>query len=69
MLIKVKEIDNIKYVLIFVSDGFFDFIFDFMLVNFFYGKFWKVDQDKILVGRKKEVKDNRFLVKYQGEEL
>lgn len=43
MLIKVKEIDNIKYVLIFVSDGFLDFIFDFMLVNFFYGKFWKVD--------------------------
>jgi type I restriction enzyme M protein len=67
MLIKVKETDNIKYASTLASDGFPDFAFDFMLANPPYGKSWKVDQDKILVGRKKEVKDNRFLVKHQGE--
>ena len=69
MLIKVKETDNIKYASTLANDGFPDFTFDFMLANPPYGKSWKVDQDKILVGRKKEVKDNRFLVKHQGEEL
>ena len=69
MLIKVKETDNIKYSSTLANDGFPDFTFDFMLANPPYGKSWKVDQDKILVGRKKEVKDNRFLVKHQGEEL
>ena len=69
MLIKVKETDNIKHASTLANDGFPNLTFDFMLANPPYGKSWKVDQDKILVGRKKEVKDNRFLVKHQGEEL
>ncbi len=69
MLIKVKDTDNIKYASTLANDGFPDFTFDFMLANPPYGKSWKVDQDNILVGRKKEIKDSRFLVKHQGEEL
>ncbi|MGD1809546.1 type I restriction-modification system subunit M [Dapis sp. BLCC M126] len=69
MLIKEKDTDNIKYASTLANDGFPDLTFDFMLANPPYGKSWKVDQDEILVGRKKEIKDNRFLVKHQGEEL
>jgi len=69
MLIKEKDTDNIKYASTLANDGFPDLTFDFMLANPPYGKSWKVDRDNILVGRKKEIKDNRFLVKHQGEEL
>ncbi|WP_293138295.1 class I SAM-dependent DNA methyltransferase [Okeania sp. SIO3I5] len=69
MLIKEKDTDNIKYASTLANDGFPDFTFDFMLANPPYGKSWKVDQDNILMGRKKEIKDSRFLVKHQGEEL
>ena len=69
MLIKEKDTDNIKYASTLANDGFPDLTFDFMLANPPYGKSWKVDQDNILVGRKKEIKDSRFLVKHHGEEL
>lgn len=69
MLIKEKDTDNIKYASTLSNDGFPDLTFDFMLANPPYGKSWKVDQENILDGKKKEVKDSRFLVWHQGEEL
>nr|WP_293100628.1 hypothetical protein [Okeania sp. SIO2F4] len=58
-----------KYASTLANDAFPDLKFYFMLANPPYGKSWKVDQDKILVGRKKEIKDSVFLVRYQEEEL
>lgn len=49
------------------NDGFPSREFDFMLSNPPYGKSWKSDLERM--GGKKGIKDPRFVVQHQGEEL
>ncbi len=44
------------------NDGFQNDRFDFILTNPPYGKSWKTDQDKLAVGKKKEIVDARFQI-------
>lgn len=62
MLIKGKDPSNIKYGSTLSRDGFPHMEFDFMLANPPYGKSWKVDQDALFDGKKKEIIDDRFKV-------
>ena len=62
MLIKGKDPSNIKYGSTLSRDGFPQMEFDFMLANPPYGKSWKVDQDALFDGKKKEIIDDRFKV-------
>jgi type I restriction enzyme M protein len=62
MLIKGKNPGNIKFGSTLSGDGFTGMEFDFMLTNPPYGKTWKVDQDAIFDGKKKEIYDARFSV-------
>jgi len=49
------------------NDAFPGMEFDFMLSNPPYGKSWKGDLERL--GGKKDIKDPRFIVQHQGEEL
>lgn len=72
MLIKGRDPANIKYGSTLSDDGFPNLEFDFMLANPPYGKSWKVDQERMMEGRK-EVTDPRFAVNHPnlryGEKL
>ncbi len=69
MLIKGKNPANIKFGSTLSDDGFSGMEFNFSLANPPYGKAWKVDQDALFDGKKKEVVDSRFRVNHQGEFL
>lgn len=62
MLIKDEDPDKIAFGSTLSNDGFPNLQFDFMLTNPPYGKTWKVDQDSIIDGKKKEIIDHRFRV-------
>lgn len=62
MLIKDEDPDKIIYGSTLSNDGFPNLQFDFMLSNPPYGKTWKIDQDSIIDGKKKEIIDHRFKV-------
>jgi len=62
MLIKDEDPDKIAYGSTLSNDGFPNLQFDFMLTNPPYGKTWKIDQDSIFDGKKKEIVDHRFKV-------
>jgi type I restriction enzyme M protein len=62
MLIKGKDPEKIAFGSTLSKDGFPRLQFDFMLSNPPYGKTWKVDQDAIFDGKKKEIVDERFKV-------
>ncbi|NUQ23520.1 MAG: SAM-dependent DNA methyltransferase [Saprospiraceae bacterium] len=62
MLIKGEDPDKIAFGSTLSNDGFPQLKFDFMLSNPPYGKTWKVDQDAIIDGKKKEIIDSRFKV-------
>ncbi|MEZ4954387.1 MAG: class I SAM-dependent DNA methyltransferase [Saprospiraceae bacterium] len=60
MLIKGDDPENIVHGSTLSNDGFPHTRFDFMMSNPPYGKSWKIDQDAIIDGKKKEIKDSRF---------
>lgn len=64
LLIKGEDPDGVAYGSTLSNDGFPDKRFDFMLTNPPYGKTWKTDQEKLLVGdgRKKQIVDSRFQI-------
>jgi len=62
MLIKDEDPDKIAFGSTLSNDGFPNLQFDFMLTNPPYGKTWKIDQDSIIDGKKKEIIDPRFRV-------
>lgn len=62
MLIKDEDPDKIAFGSTLSNDGFPNLQFDFMLTNPPYGKSWKIDQDSIIDGKKKEIVDHRFKV-------
>lgn len=62
MLIKDEDPDKIAFGSTLSNDGFPNLQFDFMLTNPPYGKTWKVDQESIIDGKKKEIIDHRFRV-------
>jgi len=64
LLIKGEDPDGVAFGSTLSSDGFPDKKFDFMLTNPPYGKTWKDDQKKLLVGdgKKKQIVDSRFQV-------
>lgn len=62
MLIKEEDPDKIAFGSTLSNDGFPNLQFDFMLTNPPYGKTWKIDQDSIFDGKKKEIVDHRFKV-------
>lgn len=66
ILIKGRDPEKIFFGSTISNDNFADIKFDFMLANPPYGKSWVVDQEAILEGKKKEVKDSRFLVDHEG---
>jgi len=69
MLIKRRNPSNIKYGSTLSSDDFPGKQFDFMLANPPYGKSWKGDMDALQEGqegRKKEVRDTRYIVALPG---
>jgi type I restriction enzyme M protein len=64
LLIKGEDPDGVAFGSTLSNDGFPDKKFDFMLTNPPYGKTWKDDQKKLLVGdgKKKQIIDNRFQI-------
>jgi type I restriction enzyme M protein len=62
MLIKEEDPDKIAFGSTLSNDGFSNLQFDFMLTNPPYGKTWKIDQESIIDGKKKEIIDPRFRV-------
>lgn len=62
MLIKGEDPEKVAFGSTLSKDGFPRLKFDFMLSNPPYGKTWKVDQDSIFDGKKKEIIDDRFKV-------
>ena len=62
MLIKDEDPDKIAFGSTLSNDGFPSLQFDFMLTNPPYGKTWKIDQDSIFDGKKKEIVDHRFKI-------
>jgi type I restriction enzyme M protein len=64
-----EEADNIRHGSTLSNDAFPALDFDFMLSNPPYGKSWKTDLDRLCGGNKKEMRDPRFVVRHQGEEL
>lgn len=62
LLIKGEDPDGVAFGSTLSNDGFPDKKFDFMLTNPPYGKSWKDDRKKLLVGddRKKQIIDSRF---------
>lgn len=66
MLIKERDPANIRYGSTLSEDGFSRLKFDFMLANPPYGKSWKIDQDQLVEGKKKEIRDPRFSVEHPG---
>ncbi|MCL4843489.1 MAG: type I restriction-modification system subunit M [Bryobacteraceae bacterium] len=66
MLIKGHDASKIAYGSTLSKDGHKATKFDFMLANPPYGKSWKVDADALAEGKKKEIKDARFLVDHPG---
>lgn len=62
MLIKGEDPEKVAFGSTLSKDGFPHLKFDFMLSNPPYGKTWKVDQDAIIDGKKKEIIDDRFKV-------
>ncbi len=64
LLIKGEDPDNVAFGSTLSNDGFPDKKFDFMLTNPPYGKTWKDDQKKLLVGdgKKKQIVDSRFQI-------
>ena len=62
MLIKDEDPDKIAFGSTLSNDGFPNLQFDFMLTNPPYGKTWKIDQDSIIDGKKKEIIDPRFRI-------
>jgi type I restriction enzyme M protein len=61
------DADNMRFGSTLAADGFPGGTFDFMLSNPPYGKSWKKDLD--LMGGKEGMRDPRFVVTHQGEEL
>lgn len=64
LLIKGEDPDGVAFGSTLSNDGFPDKKFDFMLTNPPYGKTWKDDQKKLLVGdgKKKQIVDSRFQI-------
>jgi type I restriction enzyme M protein len=64
LLIKGEDPDGVAFGSTLSNDGFPDKKFDFMLTNPPYGKSWKDDRKKLLVGddRKKQIIDSRFQI-------
>ena len=64
LLIKGENPDGVAFGSTLSNDGFPDKKFDFMLTNPPYGKTWKDDQKKLLVGdgKKKQIVDSRFQI-------
>ncbi len=66
MLIKGRDPENIKFGSTLSKDGFPSLRFDFMLANPPFGTSWKKDADALAEGKKKDIKDSRFLVEHSG---
>lgn len=64
LLIKGEDPDGVAFGSTLSNDGFPEKKFDFMLTNPPYGKTWKDDQKKLLVGdgKKKQIVDSRFQI-------
>ncbi len=62
-----ESADNMRYGSTLSADAFPSMEFDFMLSNPPYGKSWKTDLERM--GGKKDLRDPRFTVQHQGEEL
>ncbi|MDD3793886.1 MAG: class I SAM-dependent DNA methyltransferase [Candidatus Gracilibacteria bacterium] len=62
MLLKGERDNQVAFGSTLSNDGFSNEKFDFILTNPPYGKSWKLDQDKLASGKKKEILDPRFRV-------
>lgn len=67
MLIKGRDAANIKFGSTLAHDQFQGMEFDFMLANPPYGKSWKVDQDALFDGKKKNITDPRYTADLPGD--
>jgi type I restriction enzyme M protein len=62
MILKGEKDNKVFFGSTLSNDGFQNDRFDFILTNPPYGKSWKTDEDKLVVGKKKEIVDARFKI-------